>query len=59
MSGVLSMIIDSIIKAFDIMISYEIAEGVNLLTIFISILVIGVLLDVVIIRNSNKGGKSD
>lgn len=61
MNELISMLLEGVGKAFNLMKTFEILPGVNLLSIFLSLLVISVLLDVVIIKNnnSNKGGKSD
>ena len=61
MNELISMLLEGVSKAFNLMKTLEILPGVNLLSIFLSLLVISVLLDVVIIKNnnSNKGGRSD
>lgn len=59
MNEIIQLLLDGVGNSFTLLKDFEILPGVNLLGIFLSLLVISVLLDVVIIKNNNKGGKSD
>ena len=59
MNEILSMLIEGMVKAFAVMKSFEIVDGVNLLSLFLALLVIRVLLKIVLVSHNDKEGKSD
>lgn len=59
MNEILSMLIEGMVKAFGVMKSFEIVDGVNLLSLFLALLVIRVLLKIVLVSHNGKEGKSD